>query len=42
MDISRLLNNMIIPGIVLAVALVMMVVESRHSGRNWPKVRGWC
>ena len=41
MDISRLLNNMIIPGIVLAVALMMMVVESRHSGRSWPKVRGW-
>jgi sterol desaturase/sphingolipid hydroxylase (fatty acid hydroxylase superfamily) len=36
-----LLKNLIIPGIVLAVALMMMVVESRHSGRNWPRVRGW-
>jgi sterol desaturase/sphingolipid hydroxylase (fatty acid hydroxylase superfamily) len=32
---------MMIPAIVLAVALVMMIVESRGPGRSWPKVRGW-
>jgi hypothetical protein len=40
-EILGLIKNMMIPGIVLAVALVMMFVESRRSGRNWPKVRGW-
>jgi sterol desaturase/sphingolipid hydroxylase (fatty acid hydroxylase superfamily) len=32
---------MIVVGVVLAVALVMMLVEARSPGRNWPRVPGW-
>src|SRR5262245_35602754 len=32
---------MIVVGAVLAVALVMMGVEARVPGRNWPRVPGW-
>lgn len=41
MAIPELLKGLMIPAIVLAVALVMMIVEARGPGRNWPKVRGW-
>ena len=40
-NIAGFLQGMMIPVIVLAVALVMMIVESRGPGRNWPNVRGW-
>jgi sterol desaturase/sphingolipid hydroxylase (fatty acid hydroxylase superfamily) len=32
---------MVIVGVVLAVALVMMAVEAKVPGRNWPRVSGW-
>jgi sterol desaturase/sphingolipid hydroxylase (fatty acid hydroxylase superfamily) len=32
---------MIVVGAVLAVALVMMSVEAKAPGRNWPRVSGW-
>jgi sterol desaturase/sphingolipid hydroxylase (fatty acid hydroxylase superfamily) len=32
---------MIVVGVVLAVALVMMAVEAKAPGRNWPRVSGW-
>jgi sterol desaturase/sphingolipid hydroxylase (fatty acid hydroxylase superfamily) len=32
---------MMVVGAVLAVALVMMVVEARRPGRDWPQVSGW-
>lgn len=41
MNIPALLNNVLIPGIVLATALVMMAVESKQAGRKWPRVHGW-
>ena len=32
---------MIVVGVVLVVALMMMAVEAKAPGRNWPRVSGW-
>jgi len=40
-DVLRILQAMMIPLVVLAVALVMMTVESLQGGRRWPRVQGW-
>ena len=41
MQMVTFLKAFSIPLIVLAAALLMIVVEVRHGGRRWPKVRGW-
>jgi sterol desaturase/sphingolipid hydroxylase (fatty acid hydroxylase superfamily) len=40
-NIGGFLKNMTIPLVVLIVAVIMMTVEARQSGRKWPRVRGW-